>query len=233
MSYKWVKPVVKGARGPLSEMSIVGKVMVMISLMPYALSYWFMGIHRLIIVTSVGLAIGVVYLALIGDLTSRLRPLLLIWLLSEVISAVLITVSSGSVVTALIEASASSASILIFMIGLTSSLALLRLSELRFILNALGLGVIGDSLILALRYLLNASMHIDELLTLFRALGRVRAKPLVNSLITSGVEHSIAIAQYIEYYGIPSVKLSVRPNRMDLLAALPLAIYALLVALRL
>jgi len=114
------------------------------------------------------------------------------------------------------------------MSGVVASLALLRLSELRYVMRLMGLGALGDSIVLALRYLLNASMALDEALTVLRSLGRVKPRPLVNSLVVSGVGYSINLAQYIEYYGIPDAKPRLRLSRLDALPLVPLLIYVVI-----
>ncbi|KUO82940.1 MAG: hypothetical protein AT709_04100 [Caldivirga sp. MG_3] len=228
VTYRWVKPVVKGARGPLSHMSIVGKVMVAASLAPYLASYWFMNLGELVMVTLIGLALSLAYLASIGDLTSRLRSLSLVWVLSETTGLLVMLLSGINLTTALVKATILSTLVLIFMSGVVASLALLRLSELRYVMRLMGLGALGDSIVLALRYLLNASMALDEALTVLRSLGRVKPRPLVNSLVVSGVGYSINLAQYIEYYGIPDAKPRLRLNRLDALPLVPLLIYVVI-----
>jgi hypothetical protein len=202
--------------------------MVAASLAPYLASYWFMNLGELVMVTLIGLALSLAYLASIGDLTSRLRSLSLVWVLSETTGLLVMLLSGVNLTTALVKATILSTLVLIFMSGVVASLALLRLSELRYVMRLMGLGALGDSIVLALRYLLNASMTLDEALTVLRSLGRVKPRPLVNSLVVSGVGYSINLAQYIEYYGILDTKPRLRLNRLDALPLVPLLIYVVI-----
>ncbi|WP_291998754.1 hypothetical protein [Caldivirga sp.] len=233
MFYEWVKPIVKGAEGPLRGMSIIGKLTVTLSFIPYLASYWFMNPIRLIPITVVGLAASIAYLALIGDLARRLRPLMLVWILSEFtgLLAVLLSGRGVGLISMLLNVTVLSTLILVLVTGVVVSLALLRLSEVRYILSAIGLSTLGESLVLSLRYLLNASISMDEAYAMLKSLGNVKPKLLVNSLVANGVRYSMILAQYIEYYGIPSVKPKVTLSRLDLIALIPLILYVILLVL--
>ncbi|WP_291767702.1 hypothetical protein [Caldivirga sp. UBA161] len=233
MFYEWVKPVVKGAEGLLRGMSIIGKFTVMLSFIPYLASYWFMNLTELIPITVTGLVMGVVYLVLIGDSIRRLRPLILVWILSEATGLLVVLMSKGGLnFIMLLNVTILSTLILVLLIGVVVSLALLSLSEVRYILSIMGLGTLGESLVLSLRYLLNASIGMDEAYMVLKSLGNVKPRLLVNSLVANGVRYSIILAQYIEYYGIPSVKPRIALRRLDSIALIPLILYLTLLTLR-
>ncbi len=232
MFYEWVKPLVKGAEGPLGGMSIVGKLTLMLSFIPYLASYWFMGLTRLIIITVVGLIVSMLYLALIGDFMRRMRPLILVWILSEATGLLVVLMSSGGLsLVMIINVSALSTLILVLLTGVVASLALLNLSEVKYILSVMGLGTLGEALVLSLRYLLTASISMDEAYMILKSLGSVKPRLLVNSLVANGVRYSIILAQYIEYYGIPSVKPRVTLSWLDSIALIPLILYLILLTL--
>ncbi|ABW02163.1 hypothetical protein [Caldivirga maquilingensis] len=232
MFYEWVKPVVKGAEGSLGGLSIIGKITVALSFIPYLASYWFMNPIRLIPITVTGLIVSMTYLVLIGDSVRRLRPLILVWILSEATGLLVVLMSGGGLSpVALLNVTLLSTLILVALTGFVVSLALLRLSEVKYILNVMGLGTLGDSLVLSLRYLLNASVAMDEAYMVLKSLGSVKPRLLVNSLVANGVRYSIILAQYIEYYGIPSVKPRVTLSRLDSIALIPLTLYLILLAL--
>ena len=232
MFYEWVKPVVKGAEGPLGRLSIIGKLTVALSFIPYLASYWFMNPIRLIPITVTGLIVSMTYLVLIGDPVRRLRPLILVWILSEVTGLLVVLMSGkGLSPTSLLNVTVLSTLILVLLTGVVVSLALLRLSEVKYILNVMNLGTLGDSLVLSLRYLLNASINMDDAYMVLKSLGNVKPRLLVNSLVANGVRYSIILAQYIEYYGIPSIKPSVTLSRLDSITLTPLILYLIILTL--
>lgn len=233
MAYRLVKPIVKGAQGPLTGMSTLGKLILPASSIPYIASYWFIGGMRLAAVTIVGLILSLTYLLLAGDFKDRIRPLAYIWGLSVAVGVftALVVGGLGGVVDLAPRVIILSTLVFVFLTFLIVSLALLRINEFNGILKAIGLGSLAEQLTLLMRYLLNASMNVDEAYIFLRLLGKVRPKPLLNSALTNGLRYSIAMAQYIALYGVPlSGTVVLKPRLIDIASLIPLAAYLAAVA---
>ena len=234
MASEFVKAFVKGGRGPLREMSTLGKLSLAILTIPYLASIWFMNPMRLALIEAPGLVTYLMLLRTLGYFRARARALSYLALIIVAVSlaAVLLGGVEGLAI-GVVKALGISLAVITFIAGFMAAQSSLSLVEVVGLLKAFRLGRLALIYVLSLTNLLKVSQDIDYAYSILRALGKVNPLLLLNTVVVHSLRRSILLASYLEFYGEPEVKgvLALRPVKGDYIALIPALVYVALLAL--